>query len=84
MLLVTRTEEVARLGYELLLEAVGPDGRALGLPRLAASFPPGIVEVKQRLSPTCAGARFRVLDVSPFTRSCPTSGGCVFELVAPR
>lgn len=84
LLVVTRTEQVAELGYELLLEAVGPDGRPLGLPRLAASFPPGTTEVKQRLSPTFANARFRVLDVSPFMRNCPSSGGCVFELVPPR
>lgn len=84
MLTVSRDEKIADLGYELLLEAVGPDGRALGLPRLSVSFPSGTREIRQKLSPTFAGARFRVLDVSPFLRACPAAGGCVYELVPPR
>ena len=83
-LVVTRDSEVASLGYELLLEAVGADGRSLGLPRLAVTFAPGTRELRQRLSPVFASARFRVLDVSPFVRSCPTAEGCVFELAPAR
>lgn len=85
MLIVERSADAADLGYELLLEAVGADGRSLGLPRLAATFPPGKREVRERLAPIFAGARFRVLDVSPFMRACPGGrDGCVFELVPPR
>jgi hypothetical protein len=83
-LIVARDAGVANVGYELLLEAVGADGRPLGLPRLAATFPAGTREIRQRLSPAFASARFRVLDVSPFVRACPGTGGCVFELVEAR
>lgn len=77
-LVVTREAKVADVAYELLLDAVGADGRALGLPRLVATFVPGSREIRQKLPPTFAGARFRVLDVSPFVRVCPrpTPGAC--------
>ncbi|HUQ02286.1 MAG TPA: hypothetical protein VM261_07290 [Kofleriaceae bacterium] len=84
-LVVTREDAVASLAYELLVEAVGADGQPLGLPRLVATFVPGAKEIRQKLSPAFAGARFRVLDVSPFIRVCPKpDAGCVFELTATR
>jgi hypothetical protein len=84
-LIVSREAAVVDLAYELLLEAVGADGRSLGLPRLVATFVPGSKEIRQKLAPTFAGARFRVLDVSPFVRVCPKpDAGCVFELTATR
>lgn len=84
-LVVTREAAVADLAYELLLEAVGADGRPLGLPRLVATFVPGSKEIRQKLAPTFTGARFRVLDVSPFVRVCPKAdAGCVFELTTAR
>ncbi len=84
-LLVERDAAVADLAYELLLEAVGADGRSLGLPRLVATFGPGTREIRQKLSPAFAGARFLVLDVSPYLRVCPKAdAGCVFELTPAR
>jgi hypothetical protein len=84
-LVVTRDAKVVDVAYELLLEAVGADGRPLGMPRLVATFVPGSRELRQKLPPTFAGARFRVLDVNPFVRVCPKAGaGCVLELAAPQ
>jgi hypothetical protein len=84
-LVVTRDDAVASLAYELLVEAVGTDGQPLGLPRLIATFIPGSKEIRQKLPPAFAGARFRILDVSPFIRVCPRpDAGCVFELTAAR
>jgi hypothetical protein len=82
---VSRDAKVVDVAYELLLEAVGADGRPLGLPRLVATFVPGTREIRQKLAPMFAGARFRVLDVSPFVRICAKpDAGCVFELTATR
>lgn len=84
-LVITRDQDVADLAYELLLEAVGADGQPLGLARLIATFVPGEREIRQKLPPTFADARFRVLDVDPFVRVCPKpDAGCVFELTATR
>ncbi len=85
VLVVERTAAAAPLAYELLLEAIDGDDRPLGLPRLVATFAPGTRTVRQRLAPTFAGARFRVLDMDPFVRPCPRGeGGCVFELAPAR
>lgn len=85
ILVVERTAEVADITYELMLEAVGADGRPLGLPRLVVTFPAGQREVRQHLTPAFVDARFRVLDVSPFVRPCPSGPmGCVFELAPTR
>ena len=78
---ITRDAHHADLAYEVTLEAVNADGQPLGLARLVATFPRGATTISQRLSPGFAGARFRVLDVSPFVRTCPGGkAGCIFEL----
>ncbi len=81
---VTRDASVEGLAYEVTLDATGADGRALGLPRLIATFPRGVTTIRQKVSPMFAGATLRVVDVSPFVRPCPTAAGCVLELALAR
>lgn len=81
---VTRDASAKELIYEVTLEAYGEDRLPLGLPRLVATLPRGATTVRQKVSPMFAGARFRVVDVSPFVRLCRQPGGCVFELAQGR
>ena len=78
-------EDLASIEYEVLLEAVGADGKPLGLPRLLAHLPGGIPTVTDRtVAPQyAAAAAFVVLDVSPFPRPCetaPEGRRCVWPL----
>jgi len=82
--MVERDPALEDLALEVLLEAVDASGEPLGLPRLVANFAPGTAAIHQRVAPAFANARFRVLDMSPFARACPTADGCVFEVPANR
>jgi hypothetical protein len=81
---VVRDGSAAAMIYEVTLEAIGDDGRPLGLPRLIATLPRGATTVRQKVSPVFADAHFRVVDVSPFVRICRQAGGCIFELAVAR
>lgn len=79
---LTRTAESQSLDLEVLIEAVGSDGAPVAsLPRLVVELPSGVGELTQGLDPQFDGSTLRVVDASPFVRSCPQGGGgCIFQL----
>ncbi|HVV81769.1 MAG TPA: pepsin/retropepsin-like aspartic protease family protein [Kofleriaceae bacterium] len=80
---VVRAPDAKDLVYEVTLEAVDPEGNPQGLPLLVATFPRGVLSIREQLSGVYApGSLFRVVDVSPFVRVCQQPGGCIFELAS--
>jgi hypothetical protein len=75
VLAVSRTDDVASIAFEVMLDAGGD------LPKLLAIFPAGETQVTIALDASYAGATFQVVDVSPFPRACPEQGkSCVYQL----
>jgi hypothetical protein len=80
-LFVTREAAAPAVAYDVLLEAIDAQGKAIGLPRLLVTLPRGQSEVlEMNFDPTyAAAAGFRVLDASPFPRDCKGTQ-CIFHL----
>ncbi len=86
---ITRAREAVDKTYEILFEAVDKDGKSLGLPRMTATLPAGVVTV---IEPDfdhnyAHAAGFRVLDMSPFGRDCQRVGAgarCVWRAPVKR
>ena len=72
---IEREPSVLEFSYEVLLDAVGQDGKSLGLPRLWVTLPEGArVVLQPDIDPNyAAAAGFAVLDLSPFARDCQKS-----------
>jgi hypothetical protein len=81
LLRVEREARARQLDYDVLLEAVGEDGRSLGLPRLLVTLPRGVAEVTAPdIDPNYgAAAAFTVIDVGPFPAD-HGEGGCAWQM----
>lgn len=84
-LVATREPWTRDLTYEVVLEALNPDGSPIGLPLLLVTFPKGAETITARagIAPYAAAASFRVVDMSPFPRPCDEGGGvrrCVWPI----
>lgn len=78
---VARSEGAPTQSFEVLIEAIDDTGASKGLPRLLVTIPEGANQVMDELPADYAGASFRVIDLSPFARECPSSGlGCIWRL----
>ncbi|MCA9677309.1 MAG: aspartyl protease family protein [Kofleriaceae bacterium] len=84
LLHVERDASVADVAFEVLLEARAASGAPAGLPLIVAEFPPGTTQVTQKVDAPYVGTTFKVLDVSPFVRTCPHEGACVYQLSAAK
>lgn len=84
VLTITRDSSAAALNIEAVVEAVSDDGTPTpGRPRLIVTMPAGVDSLVEGLDPAFDGSTLRVIDVSPFVRTCPGGGGCIFQLRAP-
>jgi hypothetical protein len=81
---VTRTESVADVALEVLLEARAQNGEPAGLPLVVATFPVGTTHVTQRLDDAYRDTTWKVIDASPFVRACPKEGACIYQLGAAK
>jgi hypothetical protein len=82
---IKRDASVAGIDLELLMVAVGPDGRELDQPKLVVNLPAGADELSNQLDPGYAGSTLVVIDVSPYPRLCGRGGnGCVQALATVR
>ncbi|MCE9574054.1 MAG: hypothetical protein K8W52_12985 [Deltaproteobacteria bacterium] len=81
---ITRDPLAKELNLEAVVEAVDASGaRVPNLPRLIVTLPTGVDTLTEGLDPSFDGSILRVVDVSPFVRTCPNGGGCIFQLAAP-
>jgi len=67
---------------ELVLAAVGADGKPAALPSLIVNLPAGADAASTQLGPDYADKHLVVVDASPYPRSCPRAGGCI-DSIAP-
>jgi len=59
----------------VIVQATGATGNAL--PSFEATFPAGVTELSADLDSMYTGAKLAISDVSPFTRKCTNSAGCI-------
>jgi hypothetical protein len=78
---VVRDPEAAGHALEVGL-STGRDGAESAVP-LVVAFPAAVSQLTRPVSPTYEGAALTVVDVSPFPRSCPNAGGCVWQRGRP-
>jgi hypothetical protein len=84
ILTIKRDTSVAGIDLELLMVAVGPDGREIDQPRLVANLPAGTDELSNQLDAAYTGAKLIVVDVSPYPRPCARGNGCIQALANVR
>jgi hypothetical protein len=80
---ITRDPVIKDLNLEAVVEAVDASGKPVpNLPRLIVTMPTGVDTITEGLDPAFDDTTLRVIDASPFVRTCPSGGGCVFQLAA--
>jgi hypothetical protein len=85
VMIVKRDASVSGIDLELLLVAVGPDGKELDQPRLVVNLPAGAESLSNQLDPAYSGSKLVVVDVSPYPRPCGNGGnGCIQALASVR
>jgi hypothetical protein len=83
VLAVTRTDEVAAIAVEVLVEARTREGAPADLPPFIAIFAEGETQLSSAIDTSYLGKTFEVVDVSPFPRACARRGGCIYQLATP-
>jgi hypothetical protein len=78
---IVRDPEAANRPLEVLLGVIPAAGKSPA--PLVINLPKTIDKISGSLPVDYEGARFAVLDASPFARECDGSGGCVFALTPP-
>ena len=80
VLTLDRDPSAKALKLEILVGAVGGDGRLSDLPYLVVHLPENQERIMNRLDPSYRGYKMVVLDVSPFPRACQHATGCIASL----